>query len=463
MDPNLALFAQMAQAGQGGRIPGDASKILANLPKPAGNPQPQLPPPPGGMPGMPGMGGGAPPGGVNVNVNAPGGQPPGPPPVPGMEPPGGMPGMPGQIPEGPQAGQSAMPPPGLPPSPLEAMGIGARATPQMPPGMLPQGATPPISAEKATQALALARQGRFGDDRMVHAQPGDMVVPPSVQSQNPGLAAALQHAFANQGVNPASRMVGGQPNINPITGQEEFFDMGSILPMLLPIALTALLGPAGIAAAAPLMGAEMAGIAVPALLGGVGTFGGSLLRGQPVGTAALQGLAGAAGSGLGSWVGGGGLSGALGGAGGSPLTSGQQGLLNDMNAFAPPGAAVPQGFTSAVPELTAAESAAASIRDPIGMEKLAGGGLDAMGKPIEKTFLQRAFSGQNIGGALGGMLGASLIPDKVKEAVADLGPHLSQTPRPLSDFVGGQPSMARMPTAEELSRYGRGPAYSFFG
>jgi hypothetical protein len=374
--------------------------------------------------------------------------------------------MPGQMPEGPQAGQSAMPPPGLPPSPLEAMGIGARATPQMPPGMLPQGATPPISAEKATQALALARQGRFGDDRMVHAQPGDMVVPPSVQSQNPGLAAALQHAFANQGVNPASRMVGGQPNINPITGQEEFFDMGSILPMLLPIALTALLGPAGIAAATPMLGAEAAGIAVPALLGGAGAFGSGLLRGQPVGTAALQGLAGAAGSGLGSWIGGGlssggGLSGLL--SSGSPLTSGQQSLLTDMNAFAPPGAAVPQGFTSAVPELTPAEAASSSIRDPIGMEKLAGGGLDAAGRPIEKTFLQKAFSGQNIGGALGGMLGASLIPDKIKEAAVDLGPHLSATPRPLSDFIGGQPSQARMPTAEELSRYGRGPAFSFFG
>ena len=82
--------------------------------------------------------------------------------------------------------------------------------------------------------------GRFGDDQMIHAQSGEMVVPQSVLQQNPQLSMGLNQAFQNQGVDPQRQMVGsGQNSINPMTGQQEYFDIGKLIKQVAPIALAA--------------------------------------------------------------------------------------------------------------------------------------------------------------------------------------------------------------------------------
>jgi len=82
--------------------------------------------------------------------------------------------------------------------------------------------------------------GRFGDNQMVHAQSGEMIVPQSVLQQNPQLNMGLNQAFQNQGVDPQRQMVGsGQNSINPMTGQQEYFDLGKLVKQLAPIALSA--------------------------------------------------------------------------------------------------------------------------------------------------------------------------------------------------------------------------------
>ena len=82
--------------------------------------------------------------------------------------------------------------------------------------------------------------GRFGDNQMVHAQSGEMIVPQSVLQQNPQLSMGLNQAFQNQGVDPQRQMVGsGQNSINPMTGQQEYFDIGKLIKQVAPIALSA--------------------------------------------------------------------------------------------------------------------------------------------------------------------------------------------------------------------------------
>ena len=90
----------------------------------------------------------------------------------------------------------------------------------------------------------LADMGRFGDNQMVHAQSGEMIVPQSVLQQNPQLNMGLNQAFQNQGVDPQRQMVGsGQNSINPMTGQQEYFDLGKLLKTVAPIAIGAMVGP----------------------------------------------------------------------------------------------------------------------------------------------------------------------------------------------------------------------------
>jgi len=97
--------------------------------------------------------------------------------------------------------------------------------------------------------------GRFGDNQMVHAQSGEMIVPQSVLQQNPQLSMGLNQAFQNQGVDPQRQMVGsGQNSINPMTGQQEYFDIGKLLKTVAPIAIGAMIGPG---AGAALGGAGM--------------------------------------------------------------------------------------------------------------------------------------------------------------------------------------------------------------
>ena len=82
----------------------------------------------------------------------------------------------------------------------------------------------------------MQNMGRYGDTRMAHVAPGEMVVPRQVMQNNPQMAQGIASAISSEGVDPRRYMVGTPQNsINPNTGQPEFF-----LPQLASFAATAL-------------------------------------------------------------------------------------------------------------------------------------------------------------------------------------------------------------------------------
>ena len=73
-------------------------------------------------------------------------------------------------------------------------------------------------------AQRMARFGREGDDRMIHAKTGELVVSPEILEENPELAQQLADSFANSDVDMNRYIVGNENNsLNPMTGQPEFF------------------------------------------------------------------------------------------------------------------------------------------------------------------------------------------------------------------------------------------------
>lgn len=144
----------------------------------------------------------------------------------------------------------------------------------------------------------MARLGRFGDQVIGHLTPGEIEVPPEVQS--PKVLATLNQAFNKAGVHLQQFQAGSpQQSVNPNTGAPEF----SLWSALLPIA------------------GAVAGSFIPGLGTGVGAALGGAVGGAAGGIVDHTGLTNtllqAAGGAAGGYAGGGGLSGLFGGAGGA--------------------------------------------------------------------------------------------------------------------------------------------------
>jgi hypothetical protein len=175
-------------------------------------------------------------------------------------------------------------PPAFPPS------AGAPA-----PAMAGQPAAAPAAANGQADPAALAAAGRNGDKIVAHLTPGEIAIPP--QLQTPQVLAVLHQAFQAQGVNP-QQFTAGSPasNVNPKTGMPEFNLWSSLLP-------------AGLGIAGGMLAPELLPAMAPALAGaigaGAGTMAGGLGSGQSLPQAALSGLgAGAGGYAAGSMFGG---------------------------------------------------------------------------------------------------------------------------------------------------------------
>ena len=158
-------------------------------------------------------------------------------------------------------------------------------------------------AEFSDMAMKMAALGRYGDDSIVHAQTGEIVVPKPVLDSNPALKQAIFDDMRARGIeDPERYVVGSETNsINPETGLMEFGFFKSIAravknvasktvkvlkkvaPIVLPIALA--MTPLG-----PIYGA--------ALGSGIGTLlqGGSIK--DALKSAAISGLTGAAFTGM---------------------------------------------------------------------------------------------------------------------------------------------------------------------
>lgn len=276
-----------------------------------------LPPGPGAQPGTPGAPGNMPqprspmvppqPGGMGQQ-----GAPPPQPQQPQM--------MPQQLQAGARSLQSIAPQlmggVGSPPGrsvPMENLSLMARNGNAMRPGAL-KGASP--AATLRMTPAELAHMGRLGDSFIAHLTPGEIAVPPQVQT--PQLMQILQQAFQAAHVDVNQFTVGSpKSSINPHTGVPEY----NIWSALLPIG-GAVLGNL----VAPGMGSIIGG----ALGGGVGgALNGGGLSGALLG-AGLGGLGGWAGNALGLTGAGGLLSGAADTAASTaPSVAGTAGAVGD--------------------------------------------------------------------------------------------------------------------------------------
>lgn len=119
----------------------------------------------------------------------------------------------------------------------------------------------------------LASLGRFGDNNMVHAQKGEVVVPNHVLNDG-NFREVLNRKMMRMGANPERYTVGGRRmSVNPRTGRAEFFSLGGVIG-----------GIAGVALAPVTGGASLA------LYAGLGAAAGTLIDTGDIGEAALMGL-----------------------------------------------------------------------------------------------------------------------------------------------------------------------------
>lgn len=260
---------------------------------------------------------------------------PGMPPHPGGAAPGMAPGMGGM--------GGGMPPPG-------AAGGG------MPPGGPPMGQPP---GQQAMTPGQMAARGRFGDQVVAHLTPGEVEIPPQIQT--PHLMHILQQAFAKFGVSPQQFTAGSpQSSHNPATGAPEYSLLAALLPILGGAAGSFIPGlGTGLGAA---IGGGLGGIAGGAvdhagaanmLASGLGGAAGGYLSGGGLGGAAQQGPT-ATGATLDSVAPYGGSSGmsALKTGLGAGLGSTVGGMLAPANQSSSSG--LPAGFNNPLPALNPA-------------------------------------------------------------------------------------------------------------
>lgn len=289
--PGMPMGPPMPPGGQGGFMGAAQANQM--------NPQGAMPPA-GDMP---------PPGGVPPRMPPPGALSP----MPGVQPPAPPPGMP-------QGGASPMSAPmNGPMGPAQGNPMGGQmggAGPPMNPQMMMQMIQnlPPQAQQMLMQQLSqsLAQQGRGADNMIGHLTPGELTVPPQVQT--PKVLATLNKAFKNKGV-AAHQFTAGSPtqSINPQTGLPEygFFNSGfmkAALPVLGGIAGSMILPGIGTELGATAGGAAGAAggaaasvapsLALESIGSGLGTTAGGLLSGQKPTQALLSGV----GSGVGGYA-----------------------------------------------------------------------------------------------------------------------------------------------------------------
>jgi hypothetical protein len=130
--------------------------------------------------------------------------------------------------------------------------------------------------------------GRGNDSMMAHVTPGEVMLPPELLAQEPGLMQALATVFAKHGRNPAEFTVGATEGTNPVTGLPEYgwFDkvIKSIKNSIVPTVASVVGGAAG----------NYLGIG-SAIGSGIGAGLGSYATGNDAISAALTGV--------GSWAG----------------------------------------------------------------------------------------------------------------------------------------------------------------
>ena len=358
--------------------------------------------------------------------------------APPAGPPQGMPQPQGQPPAPPPQLAPRLPPPGSPGAPPPPA-----APPQMPPGMNPNlqmfaraaQAQPGGPGGMRLNPAEMAQMGRFGDSIVAHLTPGEIEVPPQVQT--PKVLATIQQAMHRAGVSPQQFTAGSpQSSHNPATGAPEYNLLSALLPVLggaaasvfAPELLPGIFGAGGALGAAG--GAAAAG--------GLGSAAGSLLGGGNANQALMSGLGGAAGGYFGA------PSGAAGAGSGGPAMISPQPMPN-----------------LATPSLGAAEGGSGAVGGPgalatgiPGPSPGSAGMFGNLGGGQMGGLKQALYSG--LGGGIGSMLAPGTASNPIPASFTNSMPPLnrnynailgnanSPTPsfagyNPIQSVQGGQP------------------------
>ena len=156
-------------------------------------------------------------------------------------------------------------------------------------------------------AVRMASYGRYGDDKLVHAETGELVVPKALIDKNPKLKDSIFSHLKDMGIeDPERYVVGTEANsINPDTGLPEFFlkdifdKVGDVIRKVAKPVLTV----AGAVVLAPFVG--------PTVGASIGAGIGGLIQGesfeQALGSALTAGATSTIGAGISGMFGGAGF------------------------------------------------------------------------------------------------------------------------------------------------------------
>jgi len=148
-------------------------------------------------------------------------------------------------------------------------------------------------------ASQLAQFGRGGDDQIVHAETGDVIIPPQVMEADEQLSQAVFDGLQRNNINPEERVVGsGIASLNPETGLQEFGwlkktfkKVGKFVKKAAPIAMLIPGVGTALGAVAGSLGSGIAGLAAK-----IPGIGGALSSGLGVAGKAITSAAGGLGS-----------------------------------------------------------------------------------------------------------------------------------------------------------------------
>lgn len=304
----------------------------------------------------------------------------------------------------------------------------------------PRGSRPPQGYSAPSTSVRPpvnpASKGRGGDSMMAHMTPGEIAVPPQIQT--PEVLAALNKGFAAAGANPTSFQAGNpDQKINPETGMPEFGFFDMLLPTALGLAGSAFLGPELLAPALvdAGVGASTASTLGGILGGGIGSTIGNVATGKDPLTSIAGGFGGAIGGSL------------LGSAFGSG-----------------PAAAAQVGPNAGVPDLSnvGANYLSATTNAPlqVALNSAPAGGLDGILQKLMPNGIKGAL-GSFVGGQLGSMLGEGLVPGKqANPPASNNSAGSAYVPPPIAGGAGSRMAAPMFPGRQY--RPGMDPTFNYF-
>lgn len=190
-----------------------------------------------------------------------------------------------------------------------------------------------------------ADQGRGNDTELAHVTPGELMVPPEFQQEQPALMHKLYHAMMQAGLDPSEFTVGEESGANPDTGMPEYGFWKSVKKIgkkVLPVGLDAatsyftgsdILGGLAAGASSKLFGndwqtALMTGIGTGALSAMTGLSGtGPGLLGELLGNTGMSSMTGRAAQNATQGKGG------LSPIGADPAMGGGSGIMNSLSGM----------------------------------------------------------------------------------------------------------------------------------